>query len=784
MLNFFRKHQKYFFFVITAAVIVSFCFFGTYSTMGQQEIAADRPIGQGVNGKPLMQREVAALATLIASSPYDGWAKDKGGMPNFLNDGVVEKDFLSNGLGVILAKRYFSELKPDLDQRVKKIHSYRPYVHPYSSQISAEGAWSRFSPQLLEHYRLLKGRSDQATAETLAFMCRLYVDQAMVPAEVLKQMLALQQNQLGVAPDPHLANANLHLFGFQSMEEWFGPKFVSLVAQFITNAAQIAEERGYQVKTEEIRASLFQNICSGYEHFARNAKLPAEEAERYYQMKMRSLGFDENTLLSSWKKVILFRRLFEEGSASVLIDPLAYQQFDGFARENVHVSLYQLPTALQFPDFRSMLKFQVYLEGISADSSRLRTDLRLPTQIASLEQIEKKAPELVERQVEIEWSSVSKEELSRSISIKETWGWETSDSNWELLKKNFTPLTPSKAQTKEERLSALSALDEKVRSDIDQFARLKMIDEQPMQMKLSLEMASVEQASISLKQKGTVFGIAGLKESSELIQLLAQASLKAEAPNAASEKLLSYSAGGDRLYQIQVVSRGTEKKVLAFAQASSDGTLDLLLDKKLEESYPDVRKRDPKAFQQINGQMKPFKEVRDQVAKAVFADLLKSIEENYRSAYGFLPGKEGDLPFHFYSNARLLTFMKEAHLALSLSPEDSSWLKQEGEELAKQWLLEKQEKWIERCTQTPFSKEEMFTLNSQDWSSVKVGERGAIAFYCVQERGPAKNKPVVSVEQGHQILSFDAKRDMMLQVLEKIGQKKAIDLSYLVAEEM
>jgi len=48
--------------------------------------------------------------------------------------------------------------------------------------------------------------------------------------------------------------------------------------------------------------------------------------DRYFQVKMRALGLDEKMLLGRMKKVMLFRRLFEDGSSSVLIDSLAYQQ--------------------------------------------------------------------------------------------------------------------------------------------------------------------------------------------------------------------------------------------------------------------------------------------------------------------------------------------------------------------------------------------------------------------------------------------------------------------------
>ena len=66
---------------------------------------------------------------------------------------------------------------------------------------------------------------------------------------------------------------------------------------------------------------------------------------------------------------------------------------------------------------------------------------------------------------------------------------------------------------------------------------------------------------------------------------------------------------------------------------------------------------------------------------------------------------------------------------------------------------------------------------------MNIGDRGALAFYFVRERTANAHPPLEGVEQGHQILSYDAKRDMMLQILQKIQQKNAIDLSATLSEE-
>ena len=83
------------------------------------------------------------------------------------------------------------------------------------------------------------------------------------------------------------------------------------------------------------------------------------------------------------------------------------------------------------------------------------------------------------------------------------------------------------------------------------------------------------------------------------------------------------------------------------------------------------------------------------------------------SRFGVLPGKAGDLPLIFYSNARLLPYMSEAQSRLQANPEDTAWVKKASDpvSLSTQWLLEKTEQVMERCAQVAFSKNEMFTLS-------------------------------------------------------------------------
>jgi hypothetical protein len=588
MLGFFRKYQKIFFIFITVVVVISFCFFGTYSTVAQQEVSVDRAVGAGICGKPIMRKEMQALCRLIDSSTFDVALRDE--VPNLLNDGVIEKEFLATGLGTLLLRPHFSDFKPDLDERVKKIHSFRPYEHPSAPGVGLESLWQRISPSFGERYRALKRRSDQATLESFFLMSDLYVEQTrMLPLSLTRQFLALQSEQQGAPVDPLLANASLSLFGFKSMEEWFGPRFVPLVAHFIMNAAQIAEERGYSLKLDEVRKDLLQNAYTGYRQLmGRGGDPKPEEVYQYYQAKIRSLGLDEMTALGAWKKVLLFRRLFEETAGSVLVDPLAYNQFRAFAQEGVKVTLYQVAEPLQFADFLSMLKFQLYLESIAPDPALVRKSTDLPVDLASLGLIEKRAPELIDWSLEISWKQISREEILRTLSLKE--------------------------------MRALQHTG-------------------PALLQEALERAPQRTEQLSLRAGGSFWKTLCLAEDAQLLGLLTRAALQGETPNEANEALFAYAPDAEHLYRIEVIRRVGEKRLLSYREALKEGALDRLLDRTLEKASADMRKKQGSSV------------AKEEVGKIAFADLLRAIERDYKAVWGVLPE---NMSLEFYSNARLL----------------------------------------------------------------------------------------------------------------------------------
>ncbi len=762
MIQFLRKHQRKFFLVITVVIGLSFSFFGTFNTMIDTQEVPDKKIVNMIGGRSMKQRELNALCQMLSTSVLDPKASR---MPNLLNDGVIEKDLLFNGMGTILAKQYFSDLKMDLDTRLKKAQQYKPYGHSQIPFLNAQMVWQKFVPSLPQHLDQLKKQGTECTLATFSTFCQLYNDQTTLPPEMLKQVLMFHQQQQGLEADPLLAQADLALFGFGTLEDWFGPHFVELCAQFILNVASLAEKKGYDVKTEEIRNDLFQNIYAGVKRFSQKTALSIEEAEQYFQREIRHLGLDERTVVSTWRNVMLFRRLFEDVGGSVLIDRLPYQQFDHFSQESAKIDLYELPQALQLNDFQSMLKLQVYLESVAQHPQALRTTLALPRQTASLEQIEKRSSELVQRTCEIEFAHVNKSDLESEISLKETWKWEIIDGNWARLQQEFSELNNGIVSSKEQRLELLNRLDPKRRVEVDKFSRSAIIDADSHHIRDAFEQATPRQSRIELCGRSSSLPFVGIDNPSQLIALLEKAPLTEQ-----SESLLCYSGDQQNFYRIKVVHRDAQKRLLTFAEAMKNGALDRLLEEKLEQMYPEARKKNPTYYQLEKGGWKAIKDVKDQLGRYVFNELLRSIEELYEEEIGTLPGKAGELPLKFYANYRLYAHMQQARQDLA------QWVAQgeESRDFIDQWRLVKSERTVKRSDRLNIAKEEMFALQSQEWSPIKLGTGGSLAFFQVLEQQELEDVAHEKISQGHEILAMDARKQLMMELITMIDQKKAV----------
>lgn len=787
MLQFLQRHQKYFFIVITIIIVISFSFFGTYGTLVQNN-PREQVAFTTVTGQTVSRHEVDELIAFISTDAQDKLAFGGAWGPNFLNDGVIQKEFIQNGLLSVLAQAYAPDVQSDLNTRLEKEKRFQPYQHPTATFISSEQAWKYFYPEMSTSFTNLRQAKDPIDPYALAARTNLFLQQKQFPPGALRQVLRYQEKQANwPQPDSNLSYVDLSLFGYHTVEDWFGPRLIRLIGQFILNAAAIAEKQGYEVSKAEALADLRRNAEQSFRQLNKNGQLGVANATEYYQEQLRRMNMDQNEAAKVWRQVLLFRRLFQDRGETVFLDPVGFQPFLAYAKETLEGDLYRLPDALRLKDYASLQKFEVYLDAVS---KRDKDKLALPTTFLSVEEVTKKAPELVQKQYLVEVKSVDKKELATQVSLKETWNWEVEDQNWEALKKRFPEIATKAAKTREERLTILDQLDDKTRARVDNMARNAIVEAQPELIKQALAQAKGQRQVLVLPLKGPAPGIAGLDNAASLIALLDTATLNASP----SGELAQYSANGKNYYAIEVLARENAPGIATFAQANREGILDKLLTEKLEAHYVKMREKNAEEFQKEDKSWKPLADVRARVADDYFAAIKKAIKADYAAA--ILPLKPADsLPNDQLATMRLFAYGRSVKERLQKGEDATALVKtselsaspsnqlQPREDLAAQWKMILVPFTLDRSSSSDLAdKMEAFAIADNQWTKVHTPPGGDVSFFHLKnkkEGGDNLADVQALLGTAKEMISAEAQQTLMRKMLVDIKAKNALSLQYL-----
>lgn len=775
MLNFFRKYEWYFFFVISVFVIISFSFFGTYNSMATNNWH-EQIVFTAVDGREITRSEEQEMANFIATDATE--APIYGGVwgVNFLNDGVIRKDFLQTGLADELINFYRTEIQGDLEKKLAKEKKFKLYTHPQAKFISMENAWNYFAPDMTDSYYTLKTAQNPTDPEPFEARVKLFLAQSKFPSPTLRQVLRYQEKQYNwISPDPALDQTDLSLYGYHTLEDWFGPHFTHLISQFIINAAVMAEAKGYSVSDAEAMSDLVKNTEMSFQQNKNNPYLGVATPEEYFNEQLRRLNMDKSQAVNVWRQVMLFRRYFQDVGNSALVDALTYQKFNNFANQSVQVDLYRLPAALHLNNETALQNFEVYVKAVAKST---KDPLAVPTEFLSAKEVAKNTPELVQKRYVVEISQVDKKNLQSKVSIKETWNWQLEDQNWAALKKQFPELAVKKDSAREERLAALEALDPVTRAKVDLYARSAIVDRHPEWINKALDEAQPEVKQLGLRAEGgepPLKGVTTKEKRENLIKLLDQA------PVGQAEGSL-YSADDQTYYRLKLVSREDGSHLLTFAEANKDGTLDKLKQKVLEKYYGTIREQNPSAYQLEDQSWKSFDSVKDAVADKYFDKTMKALQKVQKNVFGQEGSKDQAATLRFYP------YMQNVKEKIEKDPSQASQFvrsEESGQSVADQWLLEKTDYYVERHQANPqINFAEAFTLPPQGWSAINTPANGELAFYQVKNKGTSPEAQAAIAKQtqkAHSLLSSEAQRVLMREVLQEITDKKAISLSYLTS---
>ena len=307
MLQFLRKHQKFFFIIVTFAVVMSFVFFGTYQAFAPSFRAkSDEEVSYATQMVRFLDTEQWMISQRIFTE-------------NFLNDGVISKEFLETGMAEMVALAYPERFQKDFTERREREKNYIPYKHPYIPSLSAMSLWAIFSPDIpkkLKYVQEGKGGFKERTELLLA--------QKQCPPTFLSQIIRYQEQKNSNFPsDPRLVRDDITVFSYQSLSDWYGEAFMEALANIIIHTADIARKRGFKVSKEELLADLVGRSQELYNGLKQKMELPVEDGYGLFQLYLRQTGLREQTALKIWEDVTLFRRLMHAVGDGALVDSLA-----------------------------------------------------------------------------------------------------------------------------------------------------------------------------------------------------------------------------------------------------------------------------------------------------------------------------------------------------------------------------------------------------------------------------------------------------------------------------
>lgn len=775
MLDFFRKYQRYFFIVIAVVIVISFSFFGTFQTLNQPGKIEDKVIGKTVDGAKLMKSDVDRMVRFIASDRSDSALAEKGLMPNFFNNGVIRHDLMGSGVGTLLVHAYFDELRGDLTEKMEHHKEFRPYVHPMAPFISVENLWSQALPVQKSNLEKFLN-SKEMSPETFNLLVDLYLGETAFPSNILREYLIFQEKHYEwIQPDPGLPRANLNLFRCASIEDWFGPRFVELSAQFILNAAAYAKEKGYKVTYEEARVDL---IKQGYETLQaqmRKAEVSQDQVAELWKQQQRALGINEKEMVELWQKVLLFRRLFDDIGGAVFVDPHVYQTFYGFASKSAEVELYHLPESLELKNFSALMKLEFYLDQVAENGKR---GLDLPQNFAKPTQVEKKCPDLVRQRFMVEVAEVALEEVALNVSLKEMWEWQLEKENYERLEKEFPKLALKNGEDAEGYYAALEGVDPELRQKIDRFSRDQIVLDHPEWIDETLRQKHFVTKELKASKDGEISPYGN----HDLYQLFLSAAFKGQLevnPEAlnARQSLERYSPDGKTYYRFHLLERDLEKKVLTYQEADQAGILDRLLDAHLEKAYKEVRLKNPEVFKTEGNDWKPFDEVKNEIGRILYNDQLKAIEKEVADLGVVLPEeREQDLD-GFYPKYRFFPYLTMAEKEIQKMGNQSHFLKEGG-----LWSLVREEKVVKNHEKHPWVSSEIFSMVEKSWSNVQESPNGRLSFFCLKGKSGPDGNFNTEMKQGQKILSREVEKLLMSDLLDHFKEKQVITLTHDNAE--
>ncbi|WP_157952500.1 hypothetical protein [Candidatus Similichlamydia epinepheli] len=571
-----------------------------------------------------------------------------------LNDRVISKDFFIPGIADSLFKMDKKTIYEEMTGNLEKEKRWRPYKNPVFNDISLEGIWKSSSPNLsdsLDRFRVVSSSiEDLSTPSEEFFRCKsnLYIAQSMFTDEDFRSLL---RSQIKYETDAealmtHLNEHNLHFFGYITTEEWFGKKFVDLVARCLLRGAEAARNQGLEVSLEESKADLWARASQMADRFTDEER--KVEAKGIFQSFSTFSGLSHAKLIELWREVLLFRKLTTQYTSSLVLDNTIFQQIGKFATEGNRVVRYAIEPGIFLRATDQQFLFNLYCSKIDPDWFHHDS---LPKQFLSVEDVKKSYPELIGFRCKGKHRILRQDALTQVSPLKELWTWQVSDDHWDFVLEK----EPKLHKVYGSRLDRLFALDERDKIQLDLLCLAEMVREDPDMVRQFLKDCDDDQSrdlQLGLFHPESPFSFLEIESRKEFFALIDRA---LQGDEEARERLQFFTPDGVNFIRFDPEERGSDY-ILTFTQARMGGGLEEIKDHELTAYMKKHR-------------IKSIEKAELSYWKNVFKDVpSEDVYEKHRRHFNYL------------REVRALLQIGDRHLVfdnkneVSVSPFDKQWL--------------------------------------------------------------------------------------------------------------
>jgi len=606
MFGLFRRYQRAIFFVVTVIIVLSFSFFGTYSSFVSS--GEDRVVFKTSAGKKVRRSELYDYSRFLGSDSQ----VSESGFFNPLNDGAVAEDIIRSGIGEVLVQKY--GLCDELLEKLKREKTFQPYQHAQAPFLSAVQVWNYFAPGIKQSLDIYQALDSSESMQVYTKKAEAYLAEREFPSVYLRQFLQYQQKQFEwLEPDPALSSRSLALFGYSSVSDWFGPAFLDRSCETIIRVAEAARKAGYEVSKVEALTSLRNNVERAIKKFPSDEKVSVDEL---FRRTLQQLHLDAGSAAKIWADVLLFRKALLSLPEQVVLSALP---FDAHLRQRAQrcaLSCYQLQPSLRFSSMRELMRFELWLNAVSG----ARKSLLLPEKFLRPDEVIAAWPEFVERRFELNVRAISKSELTKKIRVRDLWDWQI--EHWNEIE--ISQLKEKKVETKQEKFALLDSLSPQVRDQVDAYAAEAIFTAHPEWVSTALDNGEVKKVSLGIRYKGGELLFEGISDRRALIEKLLS-----------SARLENYSQDSEHYYRVEVLEKSERDSLVSFPELVKDGSLDRVFDRMMEASYSRIKT--DREFRGEKGEPKPFSQVKERVSEIYFAALLSQLDASAREWKERLP---------------------------------------------------------------------------------------------------------------------------------------------------